>query len=144
MTHAELIEVGRRFLRELYENAMTHGHGRCSVIAVEQRAMTDEIPDLLGWCAEKSVLVECKVSRSDFFADQKKRWRSKSAGVGRTRWYMVPSGLIYSADLPEGYGLVWAIGPKAWQVIERPTPREDFDLAAERYILLALARKIKS
>jgi len=53
-----------------------------------------------------SVLVEVKVSRSDFLADRKKPHRQRG-GVGSFRYFMCPEGLIDIKDLPDGWGLLW-------------------------------------
>lgn len=53
------------------------------------------------------MLVECKISRADFFIDQAKPFRRKSnIGMGCERFYLVPSGLLRSDELPEGWGLL--------------------------------------
>lgn len=58
-----------------------------------------------GW-RPASVLVEVKVSRSDFLADRKKPHR-QAGGVGVYRYFMCPEGLINLDDLPYGWGLLW-------------------------------------
>ena len=52
-----------------------------------------------------TVLVECKVSRSDFLADKAKPHRHVG-GIGNWRYYMAPEGLISPNELPEKWGLV--------------------------------------
>jgi hypothetical protein len=66
------------------------------------------MPDAIGWKhACHSVLVECKVSRSDFLADRAKPFRSKPGkGIGCERFYLAPRGLIRTDELPEGWGLL--------------------------------------
>lgn len=55
-----------------------------------------------------SVLVEVKVSRSDFLADAKKPHRNGEVlGMGTYRYYMCPEGIITLDDLPHGWGLLW-------------------------------------
>jgi len=55
-----------------------------------------------------SVLVEVKVSRSDFLADTKKPHRNgECLGMGKYRYYMSPEGIINIEDLPGGWGLLW-------------------------------------
>lgn len=55
-----------------------------------------------------SVLVEVKVSRSDFLADSKKPHRNgETLGIGDFRYYMCPEGLIKIDDLPPRWGLIW-------------------------------------
>lgn len=58
-----------------------------------------------------SVLVESKVSRSDFLCDRDKPFRQKPEnGVGCERYYLAPSGLIRVEELPTGWGLLEVSG----------------------------------
>lgn len=60
-----------------------------------------------GW-GGGSIVVEVKVSRSDFLADAKKPHRSGEVlGMGTWRYYMCPEGIITLNDLPHGWGLLW-------------------------------------
>ncbi len=60
-----------------------------------------------GW-EGGSVVVEAKVSRSDFLADAKKPHRNGEVlGMGDYRYYICPEGLISIDDLPNGWGLLW-------------------------------------
>lgn len=73
-------------------------------------SLTDgEQPDVLGINAcNKCFLIEVKVSRSDFKADQKKRWRTQISGLGNYRAYLVPEGLVDLSEIPYGWQL-WEI-----------------------------------
>jgi hypothetical protein len=66
------------------------------------------MPDAIGWKrACHSVLVECKVTRSDFLADRAKPFRLKpDQGVGCERFYLVSAGMVRGEDLPTGWGLL--------------------------------------
>ena len=67
-----------------------------------------EIPDVFGWNYWATVLIEVKVSRSDFLADAKKSFRQQpEEGVGAFRYYCSPEGLITEVDLPDKWGLLW-------------------------------------
>jgi hypothetical protein len=81
---------------------------RCGVVLSEQACASGEMPDAIGWKrACHSVLVECKVSRSDFLADRDKPFRRKPQnGVGCERFYLTPAGLIREEELPAGWGLL--------------------------------------
>jgi hypothetical protein len=98
MTHAQLVEKAVHWLRRY----------RCGVVLSEQACVSGEMPDAIGWKrACHSVLVECKVTRSDFLADRAKPFRLKpEQGVGCERFYLVPSGLARREDLPQGWGLL--------------------------------------
>jgi hypothetical protein len=98
MTHAQLIEKAVHWLRRY----------RCGVVLSEQACVSGEMPDAIGWKrACHSVLVECKVTRSDFLADRAKPFRLKpDHGVGCERFYLVPAGLVSREELPQGWGLL--------------------------------------
>lgn len=61
--------------------------------------------DCIGFRQQCSVLIEAKVSRSDFLADKKKPER-QSGGVGTYRFYLTPAGLLTVDDLPGRWGLL--------------------------------------
>lgn len=97
MTHADLVAVAARWLRK------TKG---CGVVFTEHTAGFEH-PDAMGWKSGFSYLVECKVSRADFFADQKKPGRSvESERPGFKCWYLTPPGLVTHDELPTGWGLL--------------------------------------
>lgn len=72
-------------------------------------ACNGEYPDVIGFSSwGKSVLIECKASRSDFHADKKKMFRMyPEQGMGRYRFYCCPTGLLKREDLPENWGLIY-------------------------------------
>jgi hypothetical protein len=98
MTHSELVLKAVHWLRRY----------RCGVVLSEQACASGEMPDAIGWKrACHSVLVECKVTRSDFLADRGKPFRLKPEhGVGCERFYMVPAGLVRREELPQSWGLL--------------------------------------
>jgi hypothetical protein len=98
MTHAQLVEKAVRWLRSY----------RCGVVLSEQACVSGEMPDAIGWKrANHSVLIECKVTRSDFLADRAKPFRLKPEhGVGSERFYLTPPSLIKVDELPVGWGLL--------------------------------------
>ena len=98
MTHAQLVAKAVHWLRRY----------RCGVVLSEQACASGEMPDAIGWkSACHSVLVECKVTRSDFLADRAKPFRVKpEQGVGCERFYLAPAGLLRREELPAGWGLL--------------------------------------
>lgn len=101
MTHADLCKRAGAWLR---------GRHKCCVVAVEPRTMkTGEQPDAIGWTSYGwSVLVEVKVSRSDFLRDRHKPHRQTGTGMGQERWYLAPPGVLRAEDMPDGWGLAEA------------------------------------
>ncbi|HKW16911.1 MAG TPA: hypothetical protein VJO35_05330 [Terriglobales bacterium] len=98
MTHQKLVEKAVAWLR---------GYG-CGVVLSEQSCASGETPDAIGWKrACHSVIIECKVSRADFLADQQKPFRMKSeTAMGCERFYLTPACLIATAELPNHWGLL--------------------------------------
>jgi hypothetical protein len=105
MKHAYLVARAADWLR--------HRYG-CGIVLAEQYCGTGEVPDVIGWkgfC--QSVLIECKVSRSDFLADASKPFRLKpEAGLGSKRFYMAPAGTLAPRDLSNHWGLLECKGRK--------------------------------
>lgn len=108
-THAELNDIARRWLLRPESG---RGPG-CKVAFTEVGAVGDgERADAWGyrWGWDGgSVLVESKVSRSDFLRDRHKPHRQPMPGVGLGdyRYYICPEGLINISDLPDRWGLLW-------------------------------------
>ena len=72
-----------------------------------------EQPDALGINSKgRSILVEVKTSRADFFADQKKPFREKpSKGIGDIRVYLTTKGLVKPEEVPYGW-MLWEVHGK--------------------------------
>ncbi len=82
-------------------------NSRKCYIVISEKGIADEIPDSIGFGPRGwSILVECKVSKSDFYADKKKPSRQGKPGLGQERWYLTPPGLLNTDSLPEGWGLL--------------------------------------
>lgn len=108
VTHDSLSELACRWLKRPHS---ARGPG-CHLALIEVGGMFGgERADAWGyrWGFDGgSVLVEVKVSRSDFLADAKKPHRNgEVAGMGRYRYYLCPEGIIQPDDLPERWGLLW-------------------------------------
>lgn len=99
MTHAELVQRAARWLLNTR---------KCGVVITEMGSGSPEHPDAIGWKDKHSTLIECKTSRSDFFADKTKWFRTSSGqAMGVMRLYMTPADLIQPEELPKGWGLLW-------------------------------------
>lgn len=106
MTHNELNDIAKRWLLRPESGK---GPG-CKVAFVEVGAVGDsERADAWGyrwgWNA-CSVVVESKVSRSDFLRDRHKPHR-QAGGMGDYRYFICPEGIINIEDLPDRWGLLW-------------------------------------
>lgn len=110
LTHAELVHRAERWLL----NTM-----KCGFVLTELATRAPETPDAIGWERGSSILVECKVSRADFMADQKKWFRTHpETGMGDRRYYMTPPNLIFEDELPANWGLLYAY-PTVIRVIQK-------------------------
>lgn len=70
-----------------------------------------EQPDVLAFKNFWDVVVlEVKVSRSDFLADKKKPHRQEGEGMGTERVYVTPPNLLKVSDIPYGWQL-WEVHP---------------------------------
>lgn len=96
MTHKELVDIAYRWLVK---------NGGVGVVFKELKSLDREIPDVIGFDSWKSILIEVKVSRSDFLSDQKKPHRVK--GMGNWRFYCCPKGMIKVSELPKKWGLIY-------------------------------------
>lgn len=110
LNHNNLCGIAVRWLKRPSSGG---GHG-CHIAVSEVRSgYSGEVPDAIGFRAagsfdDGSIVVEVKVSRSDFLADAKKPHRSgETLGMGNWRYYMCPEGVIKPEDLPEKFGLLY-------------------------------------
>src|SRR5260221_14360356 len=93
MTHQQLVRMAEQWLRGRY---------RCGIVLSEQSCASGETPDVIAWKgACRSVGVECKVWRADFFPDQEKPLRrNPELSLGGERFYLRPQGLVGALELP--------------------------------------------
>ena len=97
--------------------ACAAGRARCRVASLQIRMRHHPLRTILrhrrsarrhrmeGSC--QSVVVECKISRSDFLADANKPFRQNPEdGLASRRFYMVPAGILAREDLPKYWGLL--------------------------------------
>jgi hypothetical protein len=136
--HTHLVSLAVDWLR--------HEYG-CGIILSEQYCATGEIPDAIGWKGiNRSVVVECKVSRADFLADANKPFRLKSEeGLGCERIYLAPRDVIALEELPAHWGLLECTR-KSVSMLRKPS-RKDLrgavGLAKEMNLLLASLRRVE-
>ncbi len=164
LTHEQLCERARRWLR---------GSRRCDPV-FSNLASCGEIPDAIGWSScwkwHGSTVVECKTSRSDFYADQKKKfdyrhrehgWRysriskreAESAGfvqvpltmMGDYRYYLSEPDVL-TRELVEkhapDHGLLLLVKGRIVVVREAPKRTELIDKDGEiRYLRFAIINR---
>jgi hypothetical protein len=116
ITHAELVDIGRRWLstpkaptKQPWYPAWKHSALPIVVTEISEY----ESPDVIGWQNNFSWLIECKVSRSDFFADKKKPFRIRpDEGMGGRRFFLTPQGLVKPEEIPPKWGLLETNGKR--------------------------------
>ncbi len=136
MTHAKLVSIAVEWLRRY----------RCGVVLSEQACVSGEMPDAIGWKKTcHSVLVECKVSRSDFLADGDKPFRrDPQIGVGCERFYMAPKGLLRIEEIPAIWGLLEVSGRQVEKVKGSAKKlRSEIGFGYEMNLLLASLRRVE-
>ncbi|MCL4639328.1 MAG: hypothetical protein M5Z89_10100 [Olivibacter sp.] len=100
LNHKHLVTIAKKWVV---------GNTACSVAFSETTtAGNNEIPDVIGFGSwAYSVVVECKTSRNDFLFDRKKKCRDDGIGMGKYRFFLCPTNLISTEDLPIGWGLIY-------------------------------------
>jgi len=143
MTHKELTERASKWLKRHNQNTIVPN---CNTIASEitSATSTGEIPDVIGWCSWTSVLIEVKISRSDFLRDAKKTFRKfADMGMGEHRYYICPKYLLTIEDVPENWGLLYCNEKSKIEIVKK-AEQQEANLRCERSMLLSLNRRAKS
>ena len=134
MTHKELVERAVIWLQ---------GRGGCTFAFSEFSASAWEIPDAIGFTSWRSVLVECKVSRADFFRDCKKPFRRRpEVGMGGERYFMVPAGLVTADEVPAKWGLLY-VHKRHVKVIKKSEGFANRSYRSELGYLVSMLRRIE-
>lgn len=84
MNHKELTEKAKFWLKSAK---------KCNPVFSEQGSFNfKEMPDAIGFLKDDCIVVECKTSKSDLYADRKKPFR-ESGGLGDLRYYFMTQEL---------------------------------------------------
>lgn len=149
VTHDDLVIRAEKWLITQGCNVTMRDH--CHI-----KAENGEMPDAIGWKQGKrkkntSILIECKVSRSDFLVDKKKKFRAEpELGIGEWRFYMCPPDVIKVEDLPDKWGLLYATDKTIQQIYGVPKgkrygvfkPFRKYNYKAQETLLIAAARRM--
>lgn len=132
MTHAELVERAAYWL---------FWSQQCGVVITDIVTACSETPDAIGWASRGSILVECKTSRADFYAEKWKRHRRlPETGVGGLRYYMAPKGVLKAEDMPLSWGLIEPAGERI-RYISRAA-KQPCNCEAETIMLVSAMRRL--
>lgn len=97
LTHARCVEFAAQYMSK-----------RMPVVLPEFFSFNAELPDVIGFKDDFSIVYEIKVSRADFLKDFKKSFRvMPEKGMGDRRYYVCPKDLIKVDELPRGWGLIY-------------------------------------
>lgn len=165
MTHDDLVRVAVRWLKKPCStrgpvgalNAAVAGYDGgerwykpgCGVAVPELVSYNGEIPDAIGWIANGySYAIECKASLADFRADKNKpRFRIEGhACVGAECLYLCPEGVIPPDDVPERWGLLYAVKrgrATVVRIVRRPKGSLRRDLQGEMSLMYSLLRRVE-
>lgn len=116
----------------------------CPFTAVEMVTINAETPDVMGFNSWLTVLIEVKISRSDFIADNRKYFRiHPERGMGALRFYCCPDGLISPEEIPVKWGLLYEVNSNI-KLIKKAEYQENDMKAALSYMYSILRREIKN
>ena len=98
LMHKQLCEIGKLYLINSRQ---------CNPVFIEKgSAKLSEFPDVIGWNSSECIVIECKTSMQDYYADLKKPHREEG-GLGNLRYYLVPEEM-QNIDPCNGWGLLVA------------------------------------
>ena len=137
MTHKELVRAAVRWLT---------GTQHCGAVLAEISTTAMENPDAIGWQAHKSIVVECKASRSDFLANKNKPCVRINRLVGNERYFICEPGVIREADMTDtDYGLIHAINGGCYvRVRAKSRVLDSGEYSDERTMLVSALRRIQT
>ena len=143
MTHTEIVKMAAKWLKRHKQNLVVPN---CALVITEMVCANNsgEVADVIGFSSSSSVLIEVKVSRSDFYKDKNKLFRRcPFLGMGNLRYYCCPPNLLFLKDLPSGWGLLYCQDRKPYIEVVAKSQQHEASLANERAVLLSHIRRIK-
>ena len=139
MTHDELCIVAGKWLKRTgVINLASEMDNKIPIplVTVNNHLMYNvEHPDVIGFSTDtkNTVVIEVKMTRSDFKRDSKKSHRI-NIGMGDMKYYCCPEGLIKESEIPYGWGLLYLCG-KTIKIIKEGDRHLFVDRKSERYLL---------
>jgi len=118
---------------------------RCSVVLSEMVTAAWETPDAIGWKGAGSILVECKVSRADFFRNADKPSVRAGRCMGTQRFFLVPHGLVAKSDMERfpDYGLM-SVGESGNIQVITEAPHRTSNERSEIAMLVSALRRVRT
>lgn len=99
MTHKELVKEAKSWI--------IRAKG-CNPVFCEKGSQgCSEMPDAIGWTCDLCIVIECKASRSDLLANNR-----KNIGMGDERYFLMTKELYENCKdiIPSGYGIITVNG----------------------------------
>lgn len=150
MDHDDLVACAEKWLKNSATIPNSYGTKprkvRCPVVLANFVTSSREVPDAIGWAfgGSVSILVECKASRADFFADAKKPFRQHpQTGMGRYRYYFAPPNILSVSDLPPLWGLIEPQG-RSVDVMRLAGEHQEYHRIHEMKMLWSALRRVQS
>ncbi|ENG7912661.1 hypothetical protein R4575_18055 [Acinetobacter baumannii] len=98
-THHDLVQIASKWAERVLKFPIVASELRCGG--------SREIPDVIAFRADSSLIIECKTSINDFRKDFVKPERNgQRVGVGNYRIYCAPIGVIPIDKVPQSWGLI--------------------------------------
>lgn len=137
ITHDDLVKRAKKWLET------THGTKfACGVVLAEFMCTLAEIPDIIGFNDHRSILIECKVSRADFKADQHKSHHHYLSGLGNYRYYLTLPHVACAEDIDNGWGLLYATDKRIMEIKESEYFSDSGIKAKEWSIFYSIVRRL--
>jgi len=137
ITHDDLVQQAKKWLETAHGTKFA-----CGVVLTEFSCRASEIPDVIGFSADRSILIECKVSRADFLRDKNKPHRNYVKKLGNLRYYLTLPNVACPEDIDNGWGLLYATDKNIIEVKESEYFVDDSVKAAEWSILYSIVRRL--
>jgi len=142
--------------RDLIDSAYRWVLGKsCGFAFKELRSIENECADVIGFGSwSHSILIEVKVSRSDFHADKRKPFRiDPKKGMGRYRFYCCPTNMLKVSDLPDNWGLIYVNEKGRARCVHNPYTKNpevsniwkggfEYNQIAERSLMYSALRRL--
>jgi hypothetical protein len=131
ISHTECVNFATEYMRK-----------RADVVLPEFYSHNSELPDVIAFTRDSSIVIECKVSRGDFLKDRNKPFRiNPASGMGDYRYYCAPQGLIKPEELPMYWGLIEILPSGKMRKNRDSYKAFKKNIQAEHYLLFYYARR---
>lgn len=135
MKHSDLVSLAAKWLTTKAPNISL----KCQYAVTEFVFAGHESPDVFGIRSGQTVLLEVKVSRSDFLADKKKKGRNTANSLGQFRYYVTPSDMIKTEEVGQ-WGHIEYDGHRF--IILKPSVSFDISRVAEMDLMYSILRRL--